>query len=244
MKQSRHLFLNYSFPGRSGRRNQRRATNWRKVGGRTRKTFYSIRRRNIEYSMRPVFISRDNFLFFLFFLERSKANLEILFVSANKRIQRRSLDRPSSPNTSSRVIHLPMNRWFTYTRQIVKLFVCPFDDVRWRRERSVCEENKAKRKCACRYFAWIDECDRWRGKEKKKKKKEKRNVGRIRANLGNMGSSNKARKHYKKDSRFVTDLYTFTYDDFDLVRFKCNVNTTEWRVSPFHLIERLITFTK
>ncbi|XP_072750300.1 uncharacterized protein [Anoplolepis gracilipes] len=33
-----------------------------------------------------------------------------------------------------------------------------------------------------------------------------------------MGSSNKSRKHYKKDSRFVTDLYTFTYDndlDFD-----------------------------
>lgn len=41
-------------------------------------------------------------------------------------------------------------------------------------------------------------------------------MGRIGANLGNMGSSNKARKHYKKDSRFVTDLYTFTYDDFDL----------------------------
>lgn len=33
-----------------------------------------------------------------------------------------------------------------------------------------------------------------------------------------MGSSNKVRKHYKKDSRFVADLYTFTYDDFDLVR--------------------------
>lgn len=33
-----------------------------------------------------------------------------------------------------------------------------------------------------------------------------------------MGSSNKSRKHYKKDSRFVADLYTFTYDDFDLVR--------------------------
>ncbi|KAK1117592.1 hypothetical protein K0M31_015768 [Melipona bicolor] len=33
-----------------------------------------------------------------------------------------------------------------------------------------------------------------------------------------MGSSNKARKHYKKDSRFVTDLYTFTYDDFDLMK--------------------------
>lgn len=33
-----------------------------------------------------------------------------------------------------------------------------------------------------------------------------------------MGSSTKSRKHYKKDSRFVTDLYTFTYDDFDLVR--------------------------
>lgn len=34
-----------------------------------------------------------------------------------------------------------------------------------------------------------------------------------------MGSSNKVkkeRKHYKKDSRFVKDLYTFTYDDFDL----------------------------
>lgn len=28
-----------------------------------------------------------------------------------------------------------------------------------------------------------------------------------------MGSSNKSRKHYKKDSRFVADLYTFTYDD-------------------------------
>lgn len=35
-----------------------------------------------------------------------------------------------------------------------------------------------------------------------------------------MGSSNKSRKHYKKDSRFVTDLYTFTYDDFDLVRMR------------------------
>lgn len=33
-----------------------------------------------------------------------------------------------------------------------------------------------------------------------------------------MGSSSKSRKHYKKDSRFVADLYTFTYDDFDLVR--------------------------
>jgi len=33
-----------------------------------------------------------------------------------------------------------------------------------------------------------------------------------------MGSSTKSRKHYKKDSRFVADLYTFTYDDFDLVR--------------------------
>lgn len=34
-----------------------------------------------------------------------------------------------------------------------------------------------------------------------------------------MGSSNKSRKHYKKDSRFVTDLYTFTYDnDLDFVR--------------------------
>lgn len=31
-----------------------------------------------------------------------------------------------------------------------------------------------------------------------------------------MGSSNKSRRHYKKDSRFVADLYTFTYDDFDL----------------------------
>ena len=31
-----------------------------------------------------------------------------------------------------------------------------------------------------------------------------------------MGSSSKARKHYKKDSPFVTDLYTFTYDDSDL----------------------------
>ena len=38
----------------------------------------------------------------------------------------------------------------------------------------------------------------------------------LEQNLENMGSSNKARKHYKKDSRFVTDLYTFTYDDFDL----------------------------
>lgn len=34
-----------------------------------------------------------------------------------------------------------------------------------------------------------------------------------------MGSSNKSRKHYKKDSRFVADLYTFTYDDdLDCVR--------------------------
>lgn len=34
-----------------------------------------------------------------------------------------------------------------------------------------------------------------------------------------MGSSNKSRKHYKKDSRFVADLYTFTYDnDLDFVR--------------------------
>lgn len=88
-----------------------------------------------------------------------------------------------------------------------------------------------KGKCACRYFAWIDEYNRRRRKKKKKR-------GRIRANLGNMGSSNKARKHYKKDSRFVTDLYTFTYDDFDLVRFKYR-DTTEWRQSIPVLINKL-----
>lgn len=137
------------------------------------KSFYSIRRRNIEYSMRLVFISRDNFLLFLFFLERSKANLEILFVSANKRIQRRSLDRPSSPNTSSRVIHLPMNRWFTYTRQIVKLFVCPFDDVRWRRD-GVRREQSEEKVCVPLFCVdrrvWSLKRERKEEEERKKKR--------------------------------------------------------------------------
>lgn len=193
--------------------------------------------------MRPVFISRDNFLLFLFFLERSKTEISrsCLYPRTNESNDVLSTVHPLQTHLRASYIF----RWIDDLRTLVKLWNFSFvRSMTFDKEETVYEENKAKRKCACRYFAWIDECDRWRGKEKKKKKKEKRNVGRIRANLGNMGSSNKARKHYKKDSRFVTDLYTFTYDDFDLVRFKCNVNTTEWRVSLFHLIERLITFTK
>lgn len=192
--------------------------------------------------MRPVFISRDNFLLFLFFLERSKTEISrsCLYPRTNESNDVLSTVHPLQTHLRASYIF----RWIDDLRTLVKLWNFSFvRSMTFDKEETVYEENKAKRKCACRYFAWIDECDRWRGKEKKKKK-EKRNVGRIRANLGNMGSSNKARKHYKKDSRFVTDLYTFTYDDFDLVRFKWNVNTTEWRVSPFHLIERLITFTK
>lgn len=192
--------------------------------------------------MRPVFISRDNFLLFLFFLERSKTEISksCLYPRTNESNDVLSTVHPLQTHLRASYIF----RWIDDLRTLVKLWNFSFvRSMTFDKEETVYEENKAKRKCACRYFAWIDECDRWRGKEKKKKK-EKRNVGRIGANLGNMGSSNKARKHYKKDSRFVTDLYTFTYDDFDLVRFKWNVNTTEWRVSPFHLIERLITFTK
>lgn len=192
--------------------------------------------------MRPVFISRDNFLLFLFFLERSKTEISrsCLYPRTNESNDVLSTVHPLQTHLRASYIF----RWIDDLRTLVKLWNFSFvRSMTFDKEETVYEENKAKRKCACRYFAWIDECDRWRGKEKKKKK-EKRNVGRIGANLGNMGSSNKARKHYKKDSRFVTDLYTFTYDDFDLVRFKCNVNTTEWRVSLFHLIERLITFTK
>lgn len=70
MKQSRHLFLNYSFPGRGGRRNQRRATNWRKVGGCTRKTFYSIRRRNIRWD--PYLYLEITFFSFFFFSKEAK----------------------------------------------------------------------------------------------------------------------------------------------------------------------------
>lgn len=34
-----------------------------------------------------------------------------------------------------------------------------------------------------------------------------------------MGTNINTRRHYKKDSRFVADLYTFTYydNDFDIV---------------------------
>lgn len=40
-----------------------------------------------------------------------------------------------------------------------------------------------------------------------------------------MGSSGKSRRHYKKDSRFVADLYTLTYDkDFDLVSGARTIN--------------------
>ena len=239
MKQSRHLFLNYSFPGRGGRRNQRRATNWRKVGGCTRKTFYSIRRRNIRWDP-YLYLEITFFSFFFFSKEAKPISRSCLYPRTNESNDVLSTVHPLQTHLRASYIF----RWIDDLRTLVKLWNFSFvHSMTFDEEETVCEENKAKRKCACRYFAWIDECDRWRGKEKKKKK-EKRNVGRIGANLGNMGSSNKARKHYKKDSRFVTDLYTFTYDDFDLVRFKWNVNTTEWRVSPFHLIERLITFTK
>lgn len=120
MKQSRHLFLNYSFPGRSGRRNQRRATNWRKVGGRTRKTFYSIRRRNIEYSMRPVFISRDNFLLFLFFLERSKTEISrsCLYPRTNESNDVLSTVHPLQTHLRASYIF----RWIDDLRTLVKLW--------------------------------------------------------------------------------------------------------------------------
>lgn len=50
-----------------------------------------------------------------------------------------------------------------------------------------------------------------------------------------MGSSNKSRKHYKKDSRFVADLYTFTYDDdLDCVRGAKN----EGRQRIFDVIQK------
>lgn len=55
-------------------------------------------------------------------------------------------------------------------------------------------------------------------KESKTETIEKRE--RIRPNPVKMGSSSKAKRHYKKDSRFVKDLYTFTYDDFDLVKLR------------------------
>lgn len=72
MKQSRHLFLNYSFPG--WRRNQHCVTNWRKVGGRGAHWTFS----------KKIFIRWNPYLYlvissrssnFLFFLERSKAHL-------------------------------------------------------------------------------------------------------------------------------------------------------------------------